>query len=55
VHEENVDVADVVDKESLVAGWCKVLGLPVATVTDLIPCVLADIPERSYFPSGSSA
>jgi hypothetical protein len=36
VHEENVDVADVVDEEDLVAGWGQVLGLLVAAESDLL-------------------
>ncbi len=35
VHQEEVDIADVVDEESLVAGWHHVLGLLVGTETDL--------------------
>lgn len=35
VHEEKLEVASVVDEESLVAGWHHVAGLPVATVADL--------------------
>jgi hypothetical protein len=35
VHEEEVEVAGVVDKERLVAGGHHVAGLLVATVTDL--------------------
>jgi hypothetical protein len=35
VHEEKVELADVVDEESLVAGGHHVAGLLVGTVTDL--------------------
>lgn len=35
VHEEEFEVADVLNKESLVAGWHHVSGLLVATVTNL--------------------
>lgn len=35
VHEEKVELADVVDEESLVAGRHHVAGLLVGTVTDL--------------------
>ena len=35
VHEKKVEVAGVVDEESLVAGRHHVAGLPVAAVTDL--------------------
>ena len=35
VHEEKVEVAGVVDEESLVAGRHHVAGLPVAAVADL--------------------
>jgi hypothetical protein len=36
VHEQQLDVLGVVDEESLVAGGHHVLGLLVATVTDLV-------------------
>lgn len=35
VHEEKVNIGDVVDNESLVAGGHHVAGLLVATVADL--------------------
>ena len=35
VHKEKVEIAGVVDKESLVAGGHHVAGLPVAPVSDL--------------------
>ncbi len=35
VHEEKVNIGDVVDNESLVAGWHHVAGLPVGAVSDL--------------------
>jgi hypothetical protein len=35
VHEEELDITDVVDEESLVAGWHHVAGLLVGTETDL--------------------
>ena len=36
VHEEKVELADVVDEESLVAGGHHVAGLLVGTVADLL-------------------
>lgn len=42
MHEEEVDVAGVVDEEDLVAGWSQVLGLLVATITDLCRRMLAN-------------
>lgn len=35
VHEEEIDVAGVVDEESLVSGWGEVTGLLVGTESDL--------------------
>ena len=35
VHEEKLNIADVVDEESLVAGWHHVASLLVGTETDL--------------------
>ena len=35
VHEEEVDIADVVDEEGLVSRWHHVLGLLVGTESDL--------------------
>ena len=35
VHQEEVDIADVVDEESLVSGWHHVAGLLVGTESDL--------------------
>ena len=35
VHEEKVNIGDVVDNESLVAGGHHVAGLPVGAVSDL--------------------
>lgn len=35
VHEEKVDVADVVDEEGLVAGWSEVTSLLVRAVPNL--------------------
>jgi len=35
VHEEEVDIADVVDEEGLVAGWHHVAGLLVGSETNL--------------------
>ena len=35
MHEEEVDFTGVVDEEHLVAGWCQVPSLLVATVTNL--------------------
>ena len=35
VHEEEVNIADVVDEESLVAGWHHVAGLLVGSETNL--------------------
>ncbi len=35
VHQKEIDVADVVDKERLVAGWHHVAGSLVAAITDL--------------------
>ena len=35
VHEEEINFADVVDEESLVAGWHHVAGLLVGSVSDL--------------------
>jgi hypothetical protein len=43
VHEEKVDVARVVDKEDLVAGWCQVLGLLVAAISNLYHRLLAAV------------
>jgi len=41
VHEEEIDVAGVVDEESLVSGWGEVTGLLVGTETDLcLPSVM---------------
>lgn len=43
MHEQQLDVLGVVDEESLVAGGHHVLGLLVATVTDLFnpsACIL---------------
>jgi hypothetical protein len=38
VHEEEVNFADVVDEESLMAGWHHMAGLLVGAVTDLRGC-----------------
>jgi len=35
VHQEEIDIADVVDEEGLVAGGSEMACLPVATVADL--------------------
>jgi hypothetical protein len=35
VHEEEVDISDIVDKESLMAGGHHMAGLLVGTETDL--------------------
>ncbi len=35
VHEEKVDITDVVDEESLVSGWHHVAGLLVGSETNL--------------------
>lgn len=35
VHQEEVDIANVVDEESLVSGWHHVAGLLVGTESDL--------------------
>jgi hypothetical protein len=43
VHEEEVDFASVVDEEHLVARWCEVLGLPVATIANLYESMLVHV------------
>ena len=35
MHEEKVDITDVVDEESLVSGWHHVAGLLVGSETNL--------------------
>lgn len=54
VHEEEIDVADVVHEEGLVAGGGEVAGLPVATVTNLFIPSLALVHSDSQYPSSSS-
>jgi hypothetical protein len=51
VHEQQLNVLGVVDEESLVAGGHHVLGLLVATVTDLfihhqLPFSASDMSRR---------
>lgn len=38
VHEEEIEVADIVNEESLVAGWHHVTGFLVVAVSDLENC-----------------
>lgn len=54
VHEEEIQVADVVDQESLVTRRHHVASLPVATVSDLSPRLssvwLSSSPHVYAFP-----
>ena len=40
VHEENINVADVIDQEGLVAGRHHVSGLLVGAITNLNPAIV---------------
>lgn len=60
MHEEELQVAGVVDEESLVAGRHHVAGLAVVTISDLYVCRIQSafcprfVPHVRMFPSSES-